>query len=234
VTQNDFDAVMRELSSPPEREINLSAPFASLFPVDGASVSTLGTFLGTGTVSASDTIAARIDELQFDLGEGPCWDALRSTRAVLSPDIAENADQWPAFLEAIRVQNITSIFAFPLFLGPLKIGAIDLYSKRRSDLDSVASDRAMHMAKQVSRRVLRMAVASVRDGAELHPSPFSRRIIHQATGMVVSQLDISVEDAVLVMQGHAFAEGLTMMDVAQRLIDRDLTFSPPDASGDTQ
>jgi hypothetical protein len=234
VSHNDFDAALREFASPPERQVNLSAPFASLFPVDGASVSTLGTFLGTGTVSASDTRAARIDEVQFDLGEGPCWDAMRTARPVLAADIGEGADRWPAFIEAVRSQGITSIFAFPLYLGPLRIGAIDLYSQTPTNFDAAASEQATRLAEHVSRRVLRMAVTAVRDGEDLHPSPFSRRIIHQATGMVVSQLDISAEDAVLVIKGHAFSEGLSMMEIARRLIDRDLTFSSPDSTEGAQ
>ena len=52
-----------------------------VFPVTGSAVSTVGGFLGSETVAASDEYAARLDELQFDLGEGPCWDAVRSGAA---------------------------------------------------------------------------------------------------------------------------------------------------------
>ena len=54
------------------------------------------------TLSASDKQAARLDELQFDLGEGPCWDALRLVEPVLEPDLRNPVRSWPAFTDAIR------------------------------------------------------------------------------------------------------------------------------------
>jgi hypothetical protein len=37
----------------------------------------------------------------------------------------------------------------------------------------------------------------------------SRREIHQATGMVLAQLNIAVDDAALLLRAHAFASGRT-------------------------
>jgi hypothetical protein len=46
-------------------------------------------------LSASDGTAARLDELQFDLGQGPCGDAMRSARPVLVADV-QRGSVWPA------------------------------------------------------------------------------------------------------------------------------------------
>jgi hypothetical protein len=81
----------------------------------------------------------------------------------------------------------------------------------------------------VGQQVLRAAMArSGEEGGGAASGAFSRRVIHQATGMVLAQLDISADDAMLVLQGHAFAAGLTMMEVAQRVVDRTLDFSTED------
>jgi len=228
VIESTFESALRALAGPATGEVNLSAPFATLFRVDGAAVSTLGGFLGSETLSASSSVAAQIDELQFDLGEGPCWDAMYTGIPVLETDIASGFARWPMFVDAVSAHGVSSLFAFPLRLGPLHIGAIDLYSYEPTALDELESERACTLAEQVSRRVLRQALTAVRDGETAASRPFSRRLIHQATGMVVSQLDISVDDAELVIRGHAFAEGKTMMEVAQLLIDRELAFTNPD------
>ena len=68
-----------------------SEPFVAFLPVTGAAVSTLGDVLGSETLSASDAHAARLDEVQFDLGEGPCWDALRSAQADRRAGAADGA-----------------------------------------------------------------------------------------------------------------------------------------------
>src|SRR3954451_3809937 len=96
-------------------------------PVTGASISTLGPLLGSETVSASDRQVARLDELQFDLREGPCWEAGAtgaagrecargggpcgggaapgapvSERALLT----EPRHDWPAFTRAVRQERV--------------------------------------------------------------------------------------------------------------------------------
>jgi hypothetical protein len=58
--------------------------------VTGAAVSTMCGPVATDTVCATDDVAFRIDELQFDLGEGPCWEAFTGRRPVLVPDLSLN------------------------------------------------------------------------------------------------------------------------------------------------
>jgi hypothetical protein len=219
-----FSGAMARLRSGAGGPRELSIPFLDVFPVTGAAVSTLGDFLGTETVSATDDRAARIDELQFDLGEGPCWDALRLSRPVLEPDVARSRMVWPAFSPALREQEVSSIFAFPLIVGSLRIGAVDLYSLEPVTLHGSQTRQATAMADIVSRKVLRNALESV-DLDEEPVSAYSRRLIHQATGMVLAQLDLSPDDARLVIQGHAFALGKTTKDVAQDVLAGRLAFS---------
>jgi hypothetical protein len=79
------------------------------------------------------------------------------------------------------------------------------------------------MAKVVARHLFSRRLDQVgRAYRDESPHPHSRRVIHQATGMVLAQLDLSAADARLVIEGHAFATGATVMDVAQRIVDRDL------------
>lgn len=204
---------------------DFSGHFVDVFPVTGAAVSTVGDFLGSETLSASDDRAARLDELQFDFGEGPCWDALRLARPILEPDVVHDPRTiWPAFSPAMREQQVSSIFAFPLIVGSLRIGAIDLYSLEPVTLRAAQTRQASAMADVVSRQVLRNALASV--DVEEHPAnAYSRRLIHQATGMVLAQLELSPDDARLVIQGHAFAVGKTMKEIAQDVLEGRLSFA---------
>ena len=207
----------------------LYVPFLGLFPVSGVAVSTVGDLLGSETVSASDAIAARVDELQFDLGEGPCWDAMRSARPVLEPDLRRNPRRvWPAFSAAIVELQVSSLFAFPLSIGPLRIGAVDLYATEATDLTPAQTRQAAVMAEAAGRHVLRRALDELGIHAEDTGNAYSRRLIHQATGMVLAQLQIGAEDARLVIQGHAFAASRSMMDVAQDIVDRRLSFTRND------
>ncbi|MDR6906493.1 hypothetical protein J2X63_002179 [Agromyces sp. 3263] len=222
---SSFGAALEALDRSSGSPAGFCRPFLDLFPVSGAAVSTVGNVLGSETLSASDEIAARLDELQFDLGEGPCWDAVRSGLPVLEPDLHRAPSRWPAFTAATRDDGLRSIFAFPLAIGPLRIGAVDLYSLRPVELNRTQIRQADAMAGVVGRHVLRQALGEVGRDLDDKGNAFSRRIVHQATGMVLAQLDLSPDDARLVIQGHAFATERTMMEVAQDIIDGRLRFS---------
>ncbi|MEB0003977.1 GAF and ANTAR domain-containing protein [Cryobacterium glucosi] len=212
-------------------ESRLYEPLLALLPVDGLSISTFGHILAAETISASDAQSFRLDELQFDLGEGPCWDALETAAPVLEPDIRERPNHvWPAFSEAIIAEDFGALFAFPLMLGPLRIGAIDLYTNHPFRLGEQDIRHIEILATVVSRMVLSRALRLsesdlVGEADTATRRAFSRREIHQATGMVLAQLGIPATDAFLVIQGHAFAAGRSMLDISAEIIDRRLSFA---------
>ncbi len=224
-----FAVAEEELTALAGNESRLYEPFLGVLPVDGLCISTFGDFLQAETISASNAQAFRLDELQFDLGEGPCWDALESGVPVLEPNIRERPNRvWPAFSEAIIADDLGALFAFPLSLGPLRIGAIDLYTSRPSQLSDLNIRRTSDLATIVSRLVLSRAIRlsqSDSEGEADTRKQFSRREVHQATGMVLSQLGISALDARLVIQGHAFAVGRSMQEISEEIIDRRLSFA---------
>ncbi|WP_213816775.1 GAF and ANTAR domain-containing protein [Glaciihabitans sp. dw_435] len=226
---HSFQDASDALSSSAGQVSELAQPFLKFLPVSGASVSTFGSFLGPETISATDSRAERVDELQFDLGEGPCWDALTTRRPVLAPDLAANREnRWPAFSSAIQSEDIGAIFAFPLLFGPLEIGAIDLYSEGPMSLTSEQQRNTLELSALVSRILLRNAIEQA--GATDTEGPFSRRLIHQATGMVLAQLGTTSDDAYLIIQARAFAESRSMQDVATDVVERRLTFTNRDDS----
>ena len=221
-----FDEAMQVLEAAPDQPERYCRAFLSVLPVAGAAVSTIGDVLGSETIAATDEQAARLDELQFDLGEGPCWDAMRSGGAVLAPRIRSlEPGRWPAFTRSAVQDGVSSLFAFPLSVGPLRFGAVDLYSISPIDLSDAQAQQAGAMAEVVSRHVLRRALTSIGLEDEEAVSAYSRRLIHQASGVVLAQIDVSADDARLVIQGQAFASGRPMMDVAQDILDGRLRFA---------
>jgi hypothetical protein len=221
-----LDDALDALERSAARPAGFAEPFASMFPVSGAAVSTVGSLLGNETLSATDALAAKVDELQFDFSEGPCWDALRTRRPVLEPALRTRPRHtWPAFSPAIEREDVHSLFAFPLVLGTLSIGAVDLYSSQPVKLNATQTKQAEAMASVVTRHVLRNALDEANGDFENDGNAYSRRVIHQATGMVLAQLRMSADDARLVIQGHAFSTSQSMMEVADDIVNRKLTFT---------
>jgi len=218
-----FGAAVAELSMAFERGTSLCRPFLRVLPVTGAAVSTLGPPFGSETVCASDADAARIDELQFDLGEGPCWDALASRRPVLTTDLRQERARWPLFSAGLGDVQAGALFAFPLALGSLNIGAVDLYRRGPGSLTAAEVEDATVLAGLCARHVIRRSLADVPDTGVADRASvegFSRREVHQATGMVLAQLGVSAADALLIINGFAFARGRTVREVAADIVAR--------------
>lgn len=226
----DFAAALDDFEREDAAGTRLFDPFLRLLPVTGVSVATVGPFLGSQTLAASDSLAERIDEVQFDLGEGPCWDALRTGEPVLAPTFADEDGRWPVFTEAVRLDELGALFAFPLKVGGLRLGAVDLYSTERRVLTHDHLEQAGRLAGVVSRHVLRDALRkSSSDDDDPTPDRYSRRLVHQATGVVLAQLRLPADDAHLLIQGHAFATGASMRETAEEILAGRLVFA---ADGD--
>lgn len=203
-----------------------AADVLAVVRVAGASISTMGGMLGAETLSATDPTIARVDELQLDLGEGPCWDALDAGRPVLEPDLLGSPRRyWPAFSPALRDQPIAALFAFPMSVGPFRIGAIDLYDVRPRELEEDDVAQVVQFAAVTGRQVLRRALqyTSIEE-ADLVP-PHTRRVIHQATGFVIGQLGVAADEAELLIRASAFAEGRPMREIAEELVSRRRRFT---------
>ncbi|MHA7274818.1 GAF domain-containing protein [Arthrobacter sp. TMT4-20] len=214
----------------------LCAPYLELLPITGASISVFGGSMHETLLHASDAVAARLDELQFDLGEGPRWEALRTRLPVLLPDL-RFGDQhlWPVFGKAVAETGVAAMFVFPLTIGAINVGVVELYrtspwTLSRSDLMTASS-----LAENTSWTVLRQLLndnAVDHNGSVSGSSLISRREIHQATGMVLAQAALSAADALLLLRAHAFANGSTLAEIARTVVARELDFSPPDERND--
>lgn len=206
---------------------NWVTPFLALLPITGMAVSTLGGVLASETLCASDRVAGRLDELQFDLGEGPCWDAIQRRRPILELDMpGEGRKVWPALSAALVDDGVHGVFAFPLLLGSIGVGAIDLYTLARGGLNRDEVTRLQTLATAISRLVLAHAIARSGDPMESEEeNPHSRRVVHQATGAVIAQLQVSAAEALLVLQGRAYAEGRPVREVALGVVARRIIFT---------
>lgn len=232
-----FEKARRDLLYAHERKTSLCAPFIAALPVGGAALSVLASSAGQSTMCASDDTAARLDELQFDLGEGPCWDAMSTRRPVLHPDLAvDGMAAWPLFTNALQQDavgsDVVAIYAFPLFVGSLDIGAVDLYSTSDRPLEKSQVTDATHLASLAAWQVLRRILADNDLDSDLDtPSTLGRREVHQATGMILAQLDISAADAALLLRAHAFSSGRTVAEVANDVIERRIDFAADGTPG---
>jgi hypothetical protein len=183
-----------------------------------------------GSVAATDDVSALIEESQFGLGEGPCLDACQQDRSVLEPDLAApDSVRWPAFAGPVLDAGARAVFGFPLHLGQVRLGALDLYRDRPGALSDEQHLDALAVADLVTRAVLviqaqapagRLA-AELEEGADLH------LVVHQASGRVAVQLDVGIGEALVRLRAHAFGAGRSLTAVAHDVVAGRLRFDRP-------
>jgi hypothetical protein len=203
---------------------HLASPFLELLPVTGVAISIFDQHRRAALIEATDTTAARLEELQFDLSEGPSVDAFTTAAFVSVPDLAV-ADRWPAFLQSTTDLGIGAVFAFPLLLGAACTGTVTCYRATAGVLDAEESDIAA-LCRAVAGPAFRRAIVLADNETPDAEAPIeSRREIHQATGMVLTQLDISATDALSRLRAYAFSSGYTVQEIAHDVVTRRLNFA---------
>jgi len=210
-------------------DADLCTPFLAQLRVTGVAVSMFGGAASETLVCASDPLAARIDELQFDLGEGPRWEALRTRLPVLVPDVHDTSPfSWPVFSKAVLETDAAALFVFPLTVGALDLGVVELHRTKPGNLSHADHAAAGALAGQTAWQLLRrvLSVNSPDTDPAVEAALMSRREIHQATGMVLAQAGVSAADALLLLRAHAFANALTLRETADEVLLRRLSFAP--------
>ncbi|MEJ1115419.1 GAF and ANTAR domain-containing protein [Paenarthrobacter sp. CCNWLY172] len=211
---------------------DLCAAFLQELPIDGAAVSVFGGSAAETLMCASDATAGRLDELQYDLGDGPRWDVFRTHLPVVIPDLtAEGVRSWPAFSEAATRTEAAAFFVFPLLAGGLVIGVAELYCTSPRELSPAQVSRAAQIASRTAWTLLRGLLPGNEAGSAA--IPLARREIHQATGMVLVQTDSTADEALLLLRGHAFASGRSLQDTALDVVSRKLDFTPAAGAAET-
>lgn len=209
----------------------LCAECLAVLPVSGVGVALMTADGPSGVVlAATDGRARQLEELQFALGEGPCVEASSSGRPVLQPDLAATGSpgsaQWPRFGAAVLDAGVHAIFAFPLRVGAIRIGVLDLYRDTPGPLTAPELADAVAFADAATIVVLHLQDHGEYgdDNPGLAGPIDSQAKVHQATGMITIQLGISLGEALLRLRVHAYATGQTVSAVAADVVHRRLYF----------
>lgn len=199
----------------------------ALAGADGGGIMLLAGELGQGALGSTDSVATIVDDLQYTLGEGPAVDAHLLGRPVLEANLAQpDLPRWPAFAPAAVAAGAGAVFGFPVRLGAARLGALSLYRCRPGTLDSEQHADSLVMA-DVTARALLAIQANAAPGTlaeDLEAAADFQFVVHQASGMVSVQLDVTVAEALVRIRGHAFATGRPIGEVAEDIVARRLRF----------
>jgi len=187
--------------------------------VDGGGLSVTTKNGERETLYVSDAVATEVERLQFTLGEGPCVDATNSGTPVLVADLGDPTDvaneRWPVFVREAARFGVRAVFAFPIRIGAISLGAVDLYR--------LTPGRLSHPELSSALSTVDAAGLAILDSPEEPVDPDSTStsmIVHQAAGMLMVQLDCSIDEALVRLRATAFTEGIAVHRLAADIVRR--------------
>ena len=169
------------------------------------------------TPAATDDIARRGDQLQYDTGEGPCLQAIRDHESVTCSDLLDDA-RWPRWSRrAAKELGVRSMLCLHLFVSHDTLGALNLYSDRPNAF--TADDRTTGLALAAN---VAMALNSEQSPEARTTSVDGSAIIAQAQGLLMHRYELPPSGAFLVLAKAAQREDTTLRLVARTLVDNAL------------
>jgi hypothetical protein len=201
-------------------------------PIGGVSVSVMNSDGHDGTVYATDEMASRLDELHFELGEGPGFTVWEEGIPELLADLHEpgaDAGRWPIFVAEALAAGIRGLWTFPLQLGAARVGILTLYSLEPAHLSPDDMGNALRASDGAALAVLGCfdGDPAIGDSSLDHNGrdEFYRAEVYQASGILMAQLDIDIGAAFARMRAYAYGNNLRISDVAADIVAHHLRLS---------
>lgn len=166
------------------------------------------------TPVATNERLRKLDEAQYELGEGPCREAIRAHETVVVDDLATDP-RWPSWGRAMVDElGIRSSLSFRLFTRADRTwGALNVYSRTAhafTDEDvlqgrTVAAMAAVALARSINDEQLASALES-------------RTVIGQAVGILMERYSLDEDRAFDVLRRVSSQDNLKLRDVASELV----------------
>ncbi len=187
------------------------------------------------TVASSDTLAARLDEMQYADGIGPCMHALNTGEVVQIDDMASD-DRWGAYQSDAYAHGLRSSLSMPIGSNGQIVGALNLYSTRARSFTDEHRRRAARFADRAAGALTVAAriAAQARLSEQLQHALESRAVIDQAIGVIIAQQRCSPEQAFSVMRAASQNRNVKLRTIAAGIVNSLQQQAPhehPDGAG---
>ena len=168
---------------------------------------------GITTPAGSGEVLRRLDGLQFELREGPCYDALRMHEVVLARDLASDK-RWPTWgPRVVEEMGVRSIVSYRLFTAAHILGAMNLYSRRIDAFDAEDMDNGAALAAHVA-----VTLAEAQNVTNLEAAISDRTVIGRAEGILMERFDVSPAVAFAVLRRVSQHRNIKLNRVAAELV----------------
>lgn len=223
-------AVLASLQAEEQSAFRLCEAGRRMLDADGAALTVMTDSTSVLVVAATDDLARQLQDLEDVVGQGPSRDAFRRN-AVQIADFSEHGEpRWAEMQQHGRRLGFEgAMIAVPLRPRDDPIGTLTAH-RANGDL-VVDEETADFLGVAIGLALVHDPQLGMADNFIVDAWPM-RAQIHQATGMIISQVAVRPEDALALLRGQAFAQNTTLADIAQQIIERHINFEHFRIEGD--
>jgi len=178
------------------------------------------TMAGDGRLRFVTAVSEAAGELERIQQSGPCQDAFDSGEAVRVTDVRLESAKWPEFAAAATRLGVAGVAGIPMRLADEVVGALNMYAAepREWSEDDIAVARVL--ADVATSYVINASKIRQQQqlSEQLQQALESRVVIEQAKGITAQLRRVTVDQAYLLMRGHARSNNASMRVVAEAIV----------------
>lgn len=165
------------------------------------------------TAAATSDVVRMGDRLQYELGEGPCLEAVWEEEQVYSGDLAVD-DRWPRWApKVVSELGVQSMLCIQLFTTEDRLGALNIYAEMTHAFDAEDLEVARLLAAHGA-----VAVAAAEELHGLKVALDRRTTIGKALGIVMARYDLDDDQAMSVLRRLSSHQNRKLFDVATEIV----------------
>lgn len=214
--QSSFEEISRELlhtaGEQPTLERITELAVATIDGCDACGVSIRRSDGSVDTPACTSALVEQSDALQYQLGEGPCLDAIWKMDMYLIDDLATET-RWPQWAPAAVDLGFAAILSLRLETPEHTLGGLNLYSHTRAAFDNtdvmIASIFARHASNALS-------ITRRHDG--LQDALRTRQVIGIAQGMLMQRYGLTLDQSFEVLHRYSNDNNVRLRVVAEQLV----------------
>jgi GAF domain-containing protein len=172
------------------------------------------------TIAYTHQDALEIDQAQYAVDRGPCLYAFRRREVVSVPSIREGTS-YENFRSAALEHGVESSFSLPMATGGVRVGALNLYSRRDHAFNSVPPAAAALFAKQATAAIWATRTQASTRGviAHLEAALETRELIGMAKGVIMANEKVTSDEAFGLLVTASQHRNVKLRDVAHEVVE---------------
>ncbi|MGN6301412.1 MAG: GAF and ANTAR domain-containing protein [Angustibacter sp.] len=168
------------------------------------------------TAASSDQVAHRVDELEREVGTGPCVDAIESESYQLDADISRHS-HWPELASRVMAETpVRGMAGYGLLVDGRKTGALNLFCDTADGLSAASADAGVVLASFAS--VALGGSSSHEEARTLAEGMASNREIGMAIGLLMASHGLGAEEAFATLRKASSHLNRKISSIARELV----------------